>query len=62
MKLVNAQEITNTALKSKKGDACWPNNAIIERAIMAPAPVVSSAFANARVPPKRKIVCESIAW
>ena len=50
------------ALKSKKGEAWCPSKSIIERAMIAPAPVVSSAYANARVPPNRKIVCESMAW
>ena len=62
IKLVKIQEMINTALKSKKGEAWCPSKSIIERAMIAPAPVVSSAFANARVPPNRKIVCESMAW
>ena len=60
MKFVMTQQRMNTTNVNIVGEGLSPNAPITVSAINLPAPVLSRAEANERVPPKRNIVLRSI--
>ena len=60
MKFVSTAQMINTTKVRSSGDGFSPSRPITVEAIISPAPVLFSAAARERVPPKRKIVFRSM--